>query len=1022
MKTLVRAPTPVSADRSAERAAEQLRASRTTAGHDGPGNQALMRLLADRVIKPKLNVSQPGDTEEVEADRIADAFVSRSVIHRKCASCEEEEEEKNGKVHRSALGPAGPPSAVGALSRSVGTTLPSSLRREYEPFFNADLSHVRVHTGADAQDAARALNAAAFTIRNDIFFGAGRFDTVATEGRRLMAHELSHAVKSSPVETPVVHRAPPDGDPQPPADGTKDLAEEERKALEAARGRVGQAAATVLFSNPNSPSTKDSPVTEAFTISEVWDRNTGDPLRHGFDSAGPATAYAAIKGPDGGAVLSQDRFYFAAAIKGKHTLRVTDPTIFEGDWWLGRDHVYRVTPSSGVVGVTGMGGFAFPLNKDLEDDPGRTRFIKDPQMAVPTDADSMRRVAGIGPDAGDVATKPKLGDEVEIPADKQEAFILTYFRARGLESLAANEKEAERLAETFKGTDPGSESRAPSGVSDDAKRIIAADRDQAKGYADLLDQEAHVEAILDFLKVCAERGEFPPFYPVYLKPQKDQVAALTASMNTRKADIVHRKNNILSLSPLIGQLVGMPDPKDRFDSTTVDRMSIPWTASIPKVRAGTDYKDSLLAQAATPENDEQIRAEFAKKLDAVRKAIRSARSEMLGDTDFLLDLEGLRALVKQDLTRATGKNAGLSATLDTMLKSHAIKEKTEEIGEVVIQVGLLFIPGGLFLSTMVGLALSAKSMSTHLKQWTISQASVNPAAALADQRQAEAALTRSSIELALNAVAAATEAINAIKTLESAAGEKKLKDAIEQMSTGEAKQAAAEVSAETSLAKSREIAAQEKSLVENQVRSPENIQNVLDETLAKEYDFQVSIGEHTYYHKPNGGWCRASGVAICGYSFGPEVESALDKARQARRPSKTGKETEKYVQDFLGAEFEGQMASFEGRDLPKGATKYGMSISDFTGKGGQRRVVVEAKNIDIEKNIASGFADLREQTGKYLSNVPKPVDSQFWLFLDIRGQKLPPGGLKQVVDAANAGTGNVFNHTYIITELGVVVY
>ena len=565
-----------------------------------------------------------------------------------------------------------------------------------------------------------------------------------------------------------------------------------------------------------------------------------------------------------------------------------------------------------------MGGFTFPLNTNLEDDPERVRFIKNPDMAVPTDAGSMRQIAGIGPESADANAKPSLGDEVNIPADRREAFILTYFRARGLESLATNEREAEKLADTFKGTDPGSESRAPSGVSDDAKKIIDADREEARSYGDLLEQEVKVAALLDFLRLCQEKGEFPPFYPIYVKPQKDQVNQLTASVKLRAADIDRRKNAILSLSPLIGQLIGMPDPNDRFEKASVDRVKLPWTAEIPKIYGSSGYKDSLLAKSASPENDEAIRGSFEQKLDAVRKAIRTARSDMLGDTDFLLGLEGLRALVRQDLGRATGKNTGLKDTLTSMLESHAIKEKAERVGEVVVQVGLLFIPGGLFISTMVGFALSARTLGTQLKQWTISQASVNPAAALADQRKAESALTRTSIELAVNAVLVATEAINAIKTLETAGGEKKLKDALEEMSAGEAKQAEAELSAEQSLTKSREVAAQEQHTLADKVRSPENIQNVIDETLAKKYDFQVAVGEHTYYHQPTGGWCRASDVAICGYSFGADIEAALDKARQARRPSASGKPTENYVENFLGAEFEGQLPTFEGRDLPKG--------------------------------------------------------------------------------------------------------
>lgn len=209
------------------------------------------------------------------------------------------------------------------------------------------------------------------------------------------------------------------------------------------------------------------------------------------------------------------------------------------------------------------------------------------------------------------------------------------------------------------------------------------------------------------------------------------------------------------------------------------------------------------------------------------------------------------------------------------------------------------------------------------------------------------------------------------------------------------------------------------------IKDPEQIRDVLDERLAKDYDFQVSIevgGEsHTYYHRPEGTWCRASGKAICGYSFGQEIEDALETTKRARRPSSSGKPTEQYVQDFLGPGFKPQKRHFEGTVLRKGPAKLGMSISDFS-RGGARRTIVEVKNINIAANLETGFADLREQTGKYLSNIADPAGSKFWLFLDVRGQRLPAGGFTHIVESVQAGTGHVFDNIYFITEHGVVLY
>jgi hypothetical protein len=66
-----------------------------------------------------------------------------------------------------------------------------------ESRLGVDLAGIRVHTGGHAADAARAVNARAFTVGQDIFFGADRYDPHSPEGQRLLAHELTHSVQQS---------------------------------------------------------------------------------------------------------------------------------------------------------------------------------------------------------------------------------------------------------------------------------------------------------------------------------------------------------------------------------------------------------------------------------------------------------------------------------------------------------------------------------------------------------------------------------------------------------------------------------------------------------------------------------------------------------------------------------------------------------------------------------------------------------------------------------------------------------
>jgi hypothetical protein len=64
-----------------------------------------------------------------------------------------------------------------------------------ERSFGRDLSHVRVHTDADAAASARRLNAHAYTVGDHIVFGGGRYAPERTDGRRLLAHELTHTIQ-----------------------------------------------------------------------------------------------------------------------------------------------------------------------------------------------------------------------------------------------------------------------------------------------------------------------------------------------------------------------------------------------------------------------------------------------------------------------------------------------------------------------------------------------------------------------------------------------------------------------------------------------------------------------------------------------------------------------------------------------------------------------------------------------------------------------------------------------------------
>jgi hypothetical protein len=87
---------------------------------------------------------------------------------------------------------AGADAAVDRAASSSGAPLPADARGRFEGSLGADLSAVRVHTGADSAQAADAVGARAYTVGNDIHFADGQYAPSDPFGMHLLAHEVAH--------------------------------------------------------------------------------------------------------------------------------------------------------------------------------------------------------------------------------------------------------------------------------------------------------------------------------------------------------------------------------------------------------------------------------------------------------------------------------------------------------------------------------------------------------------------------------------------------------------------------------------------------------------------------------------------------------------------------------------------------------------------------------------------------------------------------------------------------------------
>jgi hypothetical protein len=209
------------------------------------------RAFADRrIIKPrplpfpiqaKLMVGAVNDPLEQEADRVAEqvmrmpeprttsaptnsvtagfgsgaaassasASVSGSVagVQRKCdcgGSCDDCKKKHSDEAHAKVQMKASAPGVTGGFEapaivhdvlRSPGQPLDASTRAFMEPRFGHDFSKVRIHTDAKAAESARVLGARAYTMGQNLVFGAREYGPGTLDGKRLLGHELAHVVQ-----------------------------------------------------------------------------------------------------------------------------------------------------------------------------------------------------------------------------------------------------------------------------------------------------------------------------------------------------------------------------------------------------------------------------------------------------------------------------------------------------------------------------------------------------------------------------------------------------------------------------------------------------------------------------------------------------------------------------------------------------------------------------------------------------------------------------------------------------------
>ena len=144
-------------------------------------------------LQTKLSIGVSNDSLEQEADRIANQVLA-TPAH---SSVSIAPLRIQRYARQTTEGTDTAPVSVDSVLAGAGRPLNPALRQDMEQRFGYDFSRVRVHSGAAAEQSAREVNAHAYTVARNVVFGAGQFAPETHEGRRLLAHELTHVVQQS---------------------------------------------------------------------------------------------------------------------------------------------------------------------------------------------------------------------------------------------------------------------------------------------------------------------------------------------------------------------------------------------------------------------------------------------------------------------------------------------------------------------------------------------------------------------------------------------------------------------------------------------------------------------------------------------------------------------------------------------------------------------------------------------------------------------------------------------------------
>jgi hypothetical protein len=184
------------------------------------------------VIQTKLKIGETGDKYEQEADAVAGTVMQmgegeslrmqteeddekiqmHSLEEEDKLQMQSEKEEEEEPIQSKSADSSQTKTASENLhsqiekTKGTGTQIDEQTRTFMGNRFGTDFSSINVHTGQAAEEMNKQLHAQAFTVGNDIYFNSGKYNPNSQEGRKLLAHELTHTIQQGAGIQPMIQK------------------------------------------------------------------------------------------------------------------------------------------------------------------------------------------------------------------------------------------------------------------------------------------------------------------------------------------------------------------------------------------------------------------------------------------------------------------------------------------------------------------------------------------------------------------------------------------------------------------------------------------------------------------------------------------------------------------------------------------------------------------------------------------------------------------------------------------------